>query len=75
MNLPIIEQAGGPVDGTNRVFTTSSPYVAGSVRAFRNGQLQTVNLQDGWVELGDQKVRLNEAPLVDDVVSFYYLQA
>jgi hypothetical protein len=71
----VIEKADGDVDGVNRVFRVNSPYVPGSVRVFRNGQLETVTLQDGWVEIGSQKVRLHEAPKPGDVISCYYLRA
>lgn len=73
--VPIIELAGGPVNGLNKVFTSSAAYVPGSVRVFRNGLLNRKADTDGWVELGNKKVRLNETPKIGDVIKLYYLRA
>lgn len=73
--IPIIEKAGGLVNGVNTVFTTSGSYVPGSVRVFRNGLLSRQEDTDGWVELGAKKFRMNETPKIGDVLRVYYLHA
>ena len=73
MKCPIIESADGIVDGANRVYETSIPYLPGSLRVFLNGFLLRRDLEDGWAELGDKEVRMNEAPLTGDIVQLYYL--
>lgn len=70
---PIIEPMLGSVNGINTLFRTSAPYVPGTIIVFLNGQAKSGFLDDGWVELGGDKVRLLEAPLTDDVVSAYYI--
>ena len=72
--IPVIEFLKGPVNGSNRLFETSCPYLGGSVRLFLNGQLNTKDLKDGWVELGESKIRLETAPRVGDVIQAYYLK-
>lgn len=73
MAIPaLIQVATGTIDGVNTVFETSADYVTGSVQVFLNGQLKRVDLEDGWVELGGKKVKLNEPPIVGDVVQIYY---
>lgn len=77
MVFPVIEPLHGLVDGTNVIFETNVPYLAGSVRVFVNGQLKTKALQDGWVELGGKKIRMLEAPKAfprfPDVLQAYYI--
>lgn len=73
MGTPRIEPAIGPVNGSNKVFSTSADYWPNSPRVFRNGVLLQADLTDGWVELGAKKVRLKEAPVTGDVVSIYYI--
>lgn len=73
--VPVIELAGGPVNGVNKIFTSSASYVPGSVRVFRNGLLNRKGDTDGWVELGSKKVRLTETPKIGDIIKLYYLHA
>jgi hypothetical protein len=73
MKCPIIEPADGIVNGTNRVFRSSRTYRPSSLRVFLNGILNRRELVDGWVELGSNKVRLNEAPKTGDIVQVYYI--
>lgn len=70
---PRIEVPTGIINGSNRVFYTSVAYRPGSVMVFLNGQLKAGLLDDGWYELGTNRVRLKEAPLTDDVLQFYYI--
>jgi len=73
--LPVIEPLAGPVNGSNRVFETTTDYVPDSVRVFRNGLVGVEELTDGWVELRPRKIRMKEAPKVGDVLQAYYLRA
>ena len=61
----------GEIDGANRDFETSIPYVAGSVRCF--DPLWTS--PDFVDELGGTSIRLAEAPLPGDVWILHYTHA
>lgn len=81
MALPRFEVALGVVDGVNVLFTTPTPYVAGSVAVFLNGQLKRADFMDGWVEtspsLGQVTLSMPPEPAAfgnpDDVVQIFYL--
>ena len=75
MNPFGFETAGGAVNGSNLLFTTSSPYEAGSVQVYINGQLKEPSLVDGWVELGGMLIQLSEAPKTGDIVRVQYKAA
>lgn len=68
----LIESAAGPVNGFNTVFLSSVAYVPGSVQVWLNGLLKRRDYDDGWIELGSNKIRLKEAPQVGDVVQVFY---
>lgn len=70
---PRIEVPSGNINGANRDFLTSVDYRPGTVRVFLNGQLKAGALNDGWFELGTNRVRLKEAPLTEDVIQIYYI--
>lgn len=74
MPQPHIEIPTGAIDGSNRDFVVSVPYLAGSVAVWRNGQLQTKPWADGWLETNPATglVRLNEAPRPGDVVQIFF---
>lgn len=67
----LMEQPPEAADGSNRTFTTSVPYLAGSVRAW------APHLQpDGDVtEVDSTTVQLAEAPLQGVVVYLSYREA
>lgn len=67
-----IEVATGAVNGVNTVFQTSAPYIPGSVRVFLNGQLKREDFDDGWIELGYDKVALKIPPELGDSVQTYF---
>lgn len=77
MAFPRIEIAVGVIDGVNPTFYTPTvPYLAGSVRYYLNGQLQTddcvieVNPQSGEVRVdGNGQI----PPRVGDVVQLFYI--
>ena len=74
---PKFETASGSVNGINRVFSVSLDYRPGSIQVFLNGLLLQKDLVDGWVELGNKKIRLHEAPKDSgpnpDIVVIYYI--
>lgn len=68
----LIESAAGPVNGSNTLFLSSAAYVPGSVQVWLNGFLKRRDYDDGWIELGSNKIQLKEAPQVGDVVQVFY---
>lgn len=55
---PIVsEQLIGIVDGVNRIFTTSAPYISGSISVFVNGIKES-----GFVKTNETTITLDEAP-------------
>ena len=73
MPCPRIEKLSGVINGFNTIFETSAGYLPGSVRVFRNGILNEGSLIDGWTELGNKRISLNEAPIPGDVMQVYYI--
>lgn len=72
MALPRLEEGIGPIDGSNVDFYVPTPYVAGTVRYWRNGQLL---LDDNVLEVNPFTglIRVSEPPRVGNVVQFFYL--
>ena len=68
-----IEPLTGTVDGANKVFTTTNWYATGSTCVFRNGVVARANDADGWSELGQNKIEMNEAPAIGDIMQAYYI--
>ena len=69
-NQPRKEVAGGVVNGVNKVFTTTDPYLAGSVVGFLNGTASQV-----ITELGGSSYEYEFPLLVGDVPAVYYIPA
>ena len=69
---PLIEPALGTIDGVNTLFLSSAMYVPGSVQVWLNGLLKRKDFDDGWTELGSNKILLKEAPEPGDVVQVFY---
>jgi hypothetical protein len=69
----VLRVLSGSVDGVNVVFQTPVPYRPGSVRVFVDGQLKREDFDDGWIELGYDKVQLKLAPFSGSVVQAYFL--
>jgi hypothetical protein len=67
-----IEQAIGPVDGTNTYFSTSVGYISGSLDVFLNGILLRKQDDDGWVELAGTNFEMKRPPSPGDIVSVFY---
>lgn len=59
------ETPTGTIDGVNRVFHTSVPYIPGSLAVWHNGLLLVPDDDDGWTETdpGTGEFELKEAPL------------
>lgn len=77
MALPIIEVPSGAVDDSNVIFTTSQPYVAGTLSVFVNGLLFRADWADGWTETDPAAgtVTLKIAPMTGDSVQVYFIPA
>lgn len=73
MPCPIIEKLSGVTNGFNTIFETSRGYVAGSVRVFVNGIVNEGSLVDGWKELGNKRIAMNEVPRPTDILQAYYI--
>jgi len=73
MSFPIIEKLSGVTNGFNMVFKTSRSYIPGSVRVFVNGIVGEGSLSDGWKELGNKRILMNEPPRPTDVMQAYYI--
>lgn len=52
------EVPAGLVNGTNKIFTASNPFVAGSARLYLNG-----NREPNFTEISDTQIQLIDAPL------------
>jgi hypothetical protein len=76
VTLPcVIEIASGLVDGLNTVFQLAAPYISGSVEVFLNGQAKRQDYDDGWSELGGNKIQMKQPPELGDVVQVFYRPA
>lgn len=64
------EVAGGVADGDNRRFTTSQPFVTGSISAYINGLQQ---FPSEFAESGDSAILFTLAPQPGDEVVLGYL--
>lgn len=73
MSFPVIEIPVGSINGVNRTFRVSSDYRPGTTQVWLNGLMHRREGQDGWSELGGNKVQLHEAPRSGDVVQIYFL--
>lgn len=68
------ETMGGIVNGTNVTFTTSANYIPGSLTIYLNGLKQRAGLSNDYIEVDDQTIQMNYAPLPGDVVVADYLR-
>lgn len=69
----VIRDLSGTVDGANTDFTTSTPYVAGTIRVFVNGILYSPSdTQWGYTELDDTTIRMTTAPLSGYTMQAFY---
>jgi len=60
-------------NGVRVLYDVSSPYVAGSVRVFRNGQLEIKRFSgSGFTEVPPKRIRFNTAPETGDHITFQY---
>lgn len=72
-----LEEASGPVNGSNQFFSTSAPYTSGTLFALLNGQLWPGDDDEGVEELdpGTGTFRLRLAPRQNDRVLVRYIEA
>lgn len=72
MAQALIVTAIGSVNGVNLIFQTGAPYVLGSTVVFLNGTALRKDWDNGWTELGSDKIKMNEAPTVGDAIQIYF---
>jgi hypothetical protein len=72
-----IETPAGDIDGANEYFTTSLPYVSGTLKVWRDGVLVRRYDDDGWAELSPSlgTFRIREVPRLGDTLSVRYIEA
>jgi len=70
--VTIFRVLAGVVDGVNVNFETPAPYYPGSVRVFVDGQLKMQGFEDGWIELGYNRVQLLDPPEEGSTVQAYF---
>ena len=63
----------GVTNGFNTLFTTPSSYAPGSLVVFLNGQALIRTNNDGWIELGGNRIQMKIAPTAGDDLQAYYL--
>jgi hypothetical protein len=64
----------GMIDGSNTTFTTSVPYMTGTLQVYLNGQLQTQGSSEDWAETtpGSGTFDFAVAPESGDEITVYY---
>ena len=74
MAQPRFEIAVGAIDGSNKIFRVSAPYVSSSTAVFLNGKLCRKDWDDGWEETSPAAgtITLKEAPLAGDSVQVFF---
>jgi hypothetical protein len=75
MPQPQFESLLGTIDSVNTVFTTPTPYTAGTLAVYMNGQLQMHHAGNPWTETDPSSgaVTLTFAPEPGDTVAAFYL--
>lgn len=73
MGIPRIEDAFGPINGSNKRFETLSSYRPGSLRVWINGVLLYRDFEDGFTEGGGKTFHMKEAPLSESTVRVFYI--
>lgn len=72
MQKALIVTATGPINGTNTIFQTGAPYLPGSTVVFLNGRALRGDWDNGWIELGSDKIQMKEAPVLGDSIQVYF---
>lgn len=66
----------GAINGSNKVFTTSSAYLSGSLRVWQGvgggGQLQTQGSSEDWTETSSTTFTMVTAPISGDEITVVY---
>lgn len=75
MSTELVKRLSGDADGVNTVFTTPTPFVAGSLRALRNGVVYEPDDEVfGWAENSTTEIEFITAPMEDTVVQAFYTE-
>ena len=62
-------------DGVNKIFTTPSPFLSGTLRVLRNGiAYEPDDDVWGWTELSVTQIEFTTAPMEDTVVQAFYTE-
>lgn len=69
------ERPVGAIDGANRDFVTSAPYVPGSLHVWQNGLVVIQGNDDGWEETGPAAFRTREAYRLGSTIHVRYIEA
>lgn len=63
----------GIINDVNKIFTTPSNFVSGSIKVFLNGQSYEPDDENyGWSEVDEQTIEMDNAPLTNDVLQAFY---
>ena len=75
MSTESLKRLSGVSDGVNKIFTAPSNFLAGSLRAFRNGiAYEPDDDVWGWSELSTTQIEFINAPMEDTVVTAFYTE-
>ena len=75
MSTEQIKRLSGAADGVNKIFETPSPFLPGTLRAFRNGVAYEADDDVwGWTELSVTQIEFTTAPMEDTVVQAFYTE-
>ena len=75
MSQPQFESLLGTIDGVNTTFFTPTPYTAGTLAVYDNGQLQMHHAGNPWTETNPAtgEVTLAFAPEGGDTIAAFYM--
>ena len=66
----------GTVNGVNKGFSTPTRYKSGSIKVVVNGQIYEPDDDEyGWTETSDISIDFDNAPLTNDILQAFYLDA
>lgn len=75
MSFEVVKRLVEAPNGVLTNFTTSTPYVAGSFRLVRNGQMyEADDAIFGWTEVDESEIQLLEAPDTGEVLQGFYTE-
>ena len=68
------ESLSGAIDDSNVMFSTNYVFIPGTITVYLNGLRLRPGINNDYIELDDQTIEMNYAPLVGDVVMADYLR-